>query len=339
KDEILGTEDSDNVIIRNTTDEIQFDWDEAMNNIYINGKKTQYPKTVASMGKGFSLGALAFQNKSGNEYMGYDTVTASVMHKDARIASAIIKGTVSTFDAKDPVLIWAVTSGNDNCELQGIYKFRLGDSVTVEELVEFFGTPTLRSEYKVVYEYEAPALKYIEFVISQKTGKLEGLIVGNRDEESKNKTSDEKTSDKKSLDEKSSDKKASEEKVPDNVIIRDTPGELQFDIDEAMKNIYIQGKKVPFPDTVANMGNGFSLDSNASDVRNDIEYYGFDEVITDVLYEGKVIGEAILKASAADLDANDPILYLSLMKSDDMDKWQGIYKFRLGDDISKEDIK
>ena len=51
------------------------------------------------------------------------------------------------------------------------------------------------------------------------------------------------------------------ETYPDTVIIRELTEDnpLQFDWDEAMKNIYIAGKKFSFPDTVADLGEGFSL--------------------------------------------------------------------------------
>lgn len=126
---------------------------------------------------------------------------------------------------------------------------------------------------------------------------------------------------------------ASVETYPDNVIIRDVPDEIQFDWDEALKNIYIAGKKVVFPNTVADLGDDFNLqgipvDNNGS--------------VTDgLLYKGKKIGHVMLFSyNGSNYNKNSPVVWISLNDSadDSLKTLQGIYKFHICDKVKKDDI-
>jgi hypothetical protein len=67
-EELEEIKEPETVIIRDTVDEynpLQFDFEEALNNIYIRGERMNFPKTPADFGEGFSFSDSARNTSEG----------------------------------------------------------------------------------------------------------------------------------------------------------------------------------------------------------------------------------------------------------------------------------
>ncbi|MFT3951113.1 MAG: hypothetical protein QM689_04050 [Oscillospiraceae bacterium] len=124
------------------------------------------------------------------------------------------------------------------------------------------------------------------------------------------------------------------EDYPENVITKNKDGEIQFDFDDALNNIYIAGKKVSFPDTVEDLGEGFGLRmANAVDA-------GSGYIGESIMYQGDEVGDVILKECTIDnYSVKNKVAFIAFSNRDEFNTISGIYKFRIGDMVSKEDVK
>ena len=145
----------DNVIVRDIPGEIQFDWDEAMANIYIAGKKVGFPKTVADLGEGFSFEGKPLQNEDG-------TVTDGLMYNGKKVTTLGVVGQKETYDENSVVKNMFLDMYLNICyEGNVIYGFSIGSHVTHSEIVDFFGTPTFINARSVHYANDASHEEYI----------------------------------------------------------------------------------------------------------------------------------------------------------------------------------
>ena len=145
----------DNVIVRDIPGEIQFDWDEAMANIYIAGKKVGFPKTVADLGEGFSLEGEPLQNKDG-------TVTDGLMYEGKEVAGIVVVGTTENYGINSTVTYLFLDMLTDvDYKGNGLYGFDIGTHVTHSEIVDFLGSPSFINHRSVHYSNDASNEEYI----------------------------------------------------------------------------------------------------------------------------------------------------------------------------------
>jgi hypothetical protein len=137
------------VIIREPTEDnpLQFDFYEALNNIYICEKKVSFPETVADLGEGFSLEGIPINNEDG-------TVADGLLYYGVDVGGVILEGTVDNYGDNSKITYIMLSTLDENSEQQGIYKFRMGDTVSKEDIVAYFGLPTSEGSYSLVYEFE-----------------------------------------------------------------------------------------------------------------------------------------------------------------------------------------
>lgn len=149
----------DNVIINDVPGEIQFDFDEALKNIYIADKKVSFPKTVAELGEGFGFENLPLDNENGS-------ITDGLFYNGQDVANVfLINCMINSYDVSSEVSAVCFSNMADNPEQQGIYKFRIGDKATKEDIIAFFGQPTSEEVNSLYYEQVKPRERYIEFTI------------------------------------------------------------------------------------------------------------------------------------------------------------------------------
>jgi len=159
----------DNVIIRDVPGEIQFDFDEALKNIYIANNKVSFPKIVAELGEGFHLQNLPLDNENG-------CITEGLLYNGQDVANVfLVNCTTNNYDVNSEVAAVSFSNMGDYPEQQGIYKFRIGDKVTKEDIIAFFGQPTSEETNSLYYEQLKPKERYIKFTILYDT-MYEGLL-------------------------------------------------------------------------------------------------------------------------------------------------------------------
>ena len=148
----------DTVIIREPTEDnpLQFDFYEALNNIYIAETKVSFPRTIADLGEGFSLEGLPVDVEDG-------TVADGLLYYGVDVGGVILEGTVDNYGDNSKIVYIMLSVLDKNSEEQGLYKFRIGDVVSHEDVIAYFGMPTAETEQSLTYEFE-PSKKHLHFL-------------------------------------------------------------------------------------------------------------------------------------------------------------------------------
>ncbi|GHV48990.1 hypothetical protein FACS189499_09580 [Clostridia bacterium] len=157
------------VIIREPTEDnpLQFDFDEALNNIYIGNKKMSFPETLADLGEGFSFEGRPLENLL-ESIPNYVTVVDGLMYNGKKIGAVFVIDNEKNYDKNSKIISLKLDINNGNRNLkdvystQGIYKFRIGQKLTEQDIKDYFGKPT--SERGLVYVDEN---RYINFTIDE----------------------------------------------------------------------------------------------------------------------------------------------------------------------------
>ncbi|GHV48992.1 hypothetical protein FACS189499_09590 [Clostridia bacterium] len=160
------------VIIREPTEDnpLQFDFDEALNNIYIGNKKMSFPETLADLGEGFSFEGRPLESMPSEDISSHVTVIDGVMYDGKKIGEVFVIDNEKDYDENSKIIEFYldINNGNRNLKdfysMQGIYKFRIGQKLTKQEVKNYFGEPT--SEGKMGLKYVDDE-RFISFTIDE----------------------------------------------------------------------------------------------------------------------------------------------------------------------------
>ncbi|MDR0984287.1 MAG: hypothetical protein LBL93_04685 [Ruminococcus sp.] len=144
-----------------------FDFNDAINNIYLDGKKISFPETaedILRINKKYNL------ESEGDEYSDYGLTMVQVYSGDHSPENIIVE---LFYDFEHyPKLndkIEAIYFSEDLIG-NGVYDFRIGDTISEKEIIDFFGEPTektISAKETVRFKYEKDKNHYLRFTITK----------------------------------------------------------------------------------------------------------------------------------------------------------------------------
>jgi len=151
----------DTVIIREPTEDnpLQFDFYEALNNIYIAETKVSFPRIITDLGEGFRLEGMPLDVEGGG------LVADGLRYNGVDVGGVILEGTADNYDDSSKIVHLMLSAFDENSEQHGIYTFRVGDVVSHEDIIAYFGVPTAEGKHSLVYELEE-SKKHIKFLFN-----------------------------------------------------------------------------------------------------------------------------------------------------------------------------
>ena len=171
-EEAEEVEEVEEVEVIKTYGNLAFDFNEAVQNIYLFGQKISLPCTIKEFGEDFSLYEDGFVPIKGT-----NNLTLNICYKDEKIGSVMLEDCTATDKDKNSKRIFELTIGNmftDNISrLDGWYKGGvipidfLGTSFysTQDEIIKILGTPTSEEDSfgDVVYRFSRREFVSIRF--------------------------------------------------------------------------------------------------------------------------------------------------------------------------------
>jgi hypothetical protein len=144
-----------------------FDYEEMLNNIYLDGKKISFPETakdVLDISPKYSI------ESEGNEYSDYGLTMVQIYSGEPSPENTIVElfyefEHYPKLDDKIGAVYFA-----DGVVGGGVYDFKIGDKVSEKEIIDFFGEPTEKTTSNngsVLFKYEKDESRFLRFRITE----------------------------------------------------------------------------------------------------------------------------------------------------------------------------
>jgi len=153
-----------------------FDWDDAMQNIWLDGKKISLPFTLEELGEEYRFNERAHSDEE------EQIVRTSIEKAGERIINATLIGcTVNNYNEKSIIIGLSMFESKTFPVDFGVYNLRLGQEISEEGIFDLFKDESSIMSLESGYEYMKSNGQYVSFQVLN--GKITFLTIRNNKEE------------------------------------------------------------------------------------------------------------------------------------------------------------